>query len=124
MKFILKPLLLAITALAAMGAAAKAEEMKVKIVTANGASTDAKGKAVEVGRELKADDVIETSDHSSVDVIVFKDGVPGSIVRVTPNSRLTVVALSRQTKDDETTLSFEVSVQKVEAARPAIIAVD
>jgi hypothetical protein len=56
--------------------------------------------------------------------MIFKGGAPGSIVRVTPNSRLTVVALSQQTKDDETNLSFEISVQKVDAIRAPTIAAD
>ncbi len=122
MKMNLKPLLLAITALSALGAAAHAEDVKVKIVTANGRSVDAKGDAVTVGRELKALDVIETTDTSSVDVMIFKDGAPGSILRVTPNSRMTVVSLSQSTKDDETTLNFEISVQKADATKAATIA--
>ena len=122
MKMNMKSLLLAITALAALGAAAHAEDVKVKIVTANGHSVDAKGEAVAVGRELKALDVIETTDSSSVDVMIFKDGAPGSILRVTPNSRMTVVSLSQLTKDDETTLNFEISVQKADATKAATIA--
>lgn len=122
MKMNLKPLLLAITALSALGAAAHAEDVKVKIVTANGRSVDAKGDAVTVGRELKALDVIETTDTSSVDVMIFKDGAPGSILRITPNSRMTVVSLSQLTKDDETTLNFEISVQKADATKTATIA--
>lgn len=122
MKMNLKPVLLAIAALSALGAAAHGEDIKVKVVTANGRSLDAKGQAVEVGRELKALDVIETNDRSSVDVMVFKDGAPGSIVRITPNSRMTVTSLNKVTKDDETTLNFEVSVQKMDATKTATIA--
>ena len=122
MKTNMKSLLLAITALSALGAAAHAEDVKVKIITANGRSVDAKGEAVTVGRELKALDVIETTETSSVDVMIFKDGVPGSILRVTPNSRMTVVSLSQLTKDDETTLNFEVSVQKADSTKAATIA--
>lgn len=122
MKTNMKSLLLAITALSALGAAAHAEDVKVKIITANGRSVDAKGEAVTVGRELKALDVIETTETSSVDVMIFNDGVPGSILRVTPNSRMTVVSLSQLTKDDETTLNFEVSVQKADTTKAATIA--
>ncbi len=122
MKTNMKSLLLAITALSALGAAAHAEDVKVKIITANGRSVDAKGEAVTVGRELKALDVIETTETSSVDVMIFKDGAPGSILRVTPNSRMTVVSLSQLTKDDETTLNFEVSVQKADGTKAATIA--
>ena len=122
MKTNMKSLLLAIAALSALGAAAHAEDVKVKIITANGRSVDAKGEAVTVGRELKALDVIETTETSSVDVMIFKDGVPGSILRVTPNSRMTVVSLSQLTKDDETTLNFEVSVQKADSTKAATIA--
>ena len=122
MKKNIKSLLLAITAFAAIGAASHAEDVKVKVINASGRSLDAKGQAVEVGRELKALDVIETNDRSSVDVMIFKDGAPRSIVRVTPGSRMTVVSLSQLTKDDETSLNFEVSVKKADASKTATIA--
>jgi hypothetical protein len=117
------PLTLALALLTSTATTGRAEGevLCVKVSKVTGDATDANGQTVKTGQDLKPQDVIQTSDTSTVEIMIQHDSQPGTLVRITPNSKLKVLNLGQFKRDDETKMDFEVAVQKT-AAAPTTIA--
>jgi hypothetical protein len=90
-------------------------KVAVKVHSVTGTSPQVAGKALAVGAALKAQDIIQTGGGTTVELLVQMDAndLPGTLVRVTPNTKMTVLSLTQATRDDETVMEFEVAAVKV-----------
>jgi hypothetical protein len=96
-------------------AAATESAVSVKVLSLRGQAPVLGGKPLAVGTTLKAQDVLQTGDGTTVELMVNLGETegPGTLVRVTPNSRMKVLSLTQFTEDDETKMDFEVAATKV-----------
>lgn len=96
-------------------AAAVESSLAVKVHSVSGTAPKLAGKALEVGDALKAQDVLQTASGTTVELMVQMGASdePGTLVRVTPNSRMTVLSLTQILRDDEALMDFEVAATKV-----------
>lgn len=96
-------------------AAAAESAVSVQVLSLQGPAPVLDGKPLGVGTALKAQDLLQTGDGTTVELMVIEAGTegPGTLVRVTPNSRMKVLSLTQFTEDDETKMDFEVAATKV-----------
>src|SRR5688572_18150355 len=121
----MKKSFLILSSLLAIGLSASANDaVTVKVHSLKGTAPTIDGKALEKGTALKAQDVLQTGEGTTVELMVTQgqtDG-PGTLVRVTPNSRMTVLSLTLFQWDDEALMDFEVAATKVVETGSAIAA--
>ncbi len=113
--------LLVLSSLIAFGLSASANDaVTVKVHSLKGPAPILDGKALEKGKTLKAQDILLTGEGTTVELMVHMGATegPGTLVRVTPNSRMTVLSLTQFTQDDEPMMDFEVAATKV--SEPAV----
>ncbi len=104
---------------AASTSGAADSSVAVKVHSVTGTSPQVAGKALAVGATLRAQDIVQTGNGTTVELLVQMDAndLPGTLVRVTPNTKMTVLSLTQFKRDDETQMDFEVAAVKV--AEPA-----
>jgi hypothetical protein len=115
-----------LSSLLACGLSASAQDaVTVKVHSLKGPAPILDGKTLEKGRTLKARDILRTGEGSTVELMVHMGATegPGTLVRVTPNSQLTVLNLTVVTMDDEPRMDFEVAAIKVSESAVGIAAV-
>jgi hypothetical protein len=105
-------------------AAAVESSVVVKVHSVSGMAPKLAGKTLELGTTLKSQDVLQTEAGTTVELMVQMGSTdePGTLVRVTPNSRMTVLSLTQITRDDESLMDFEVAATKVESSGATLAA--